>query len=154
MTRKTVPECKTCQHPKRALIEKLLVKGKPINAVAKAYGLSETSLRRHVKHIRAMVTKAHSQRDRRRRIAMLTVEEQYERDGRQLDKLIETTKDIEQKQKWYLVKFRWYDLGMKYAFLSATLPRQIDRNGKVHDEPERLPDALQRVIDAVVKDAQ
>ncbi|MFA4972478.1 MAG: hypothetical protein WC683_07675 [bacterium] len=150
--RKGARGCKVCQHPKRALIDKLLVKGKPVNAVAKAYGLTEASVRRHVKHIRAMVTKAQAQRDRRRRLAMLSVEEDYERDGRELNRLIEASTNVEEKQKWYLVKFRWYDLGLKYAFLSASLRRRSVSDGK-DSEKERLPEAVQRVIDAVVSDA-
>lgn len=127
------------------------MRGKPVNAVAKAYGLSEASVRRHARHIRAVMTKAEAQRDRRRRLAMISVEDQYERDGKEIDRLIESTTDPEQKQRWYLVKFKWYDLGLKYAFLSATLRRRSLGGGRA-DGQEQLPDAVQRVIDAVVSD--
>ena len=39
--------CKTCRHPKRADIEQAVVSGGAINAIAKNYGVSEQSLRRH-----------------------------------------------------------------------------------------------------------
>lgn len=147
----TVEQCATCQHPKRATIDKMLVAGKAVNAVATAFGLSEASVRRHTKHIRAMVTAAHGQRERRRRLSMLSVEDQYEKDGKEIDRLIADTKDPEQKQRWYLVKFKWYDLGLKYAFLSATLRRR-SHGGPKAEEQEPLPEAVQRVIDAVVSD--
>jgi hypothetical protein len=42
--------CSTCAHPKRVEIDKALVTGEPVFALAKRYGLARSSLQRHKDH--------------------------------------------------------------------------------------------------------
>lgn len=140
-------QCKACQHTRRTAIDRALAAGTATVTVARQFGLTESSVRRHRKHVRALILKAKAQRDRRRGAALLTVEQQYERDGKRIDAEIVKAKSAEERQRWYVVKFRWYDLGLKYGFLNAWLRR--DR-GKAHEE-EGLPEAVQQIIDAVVR---
>lgn len=139
--------CKTCHHPRRGAIDKELTRGVPTKTVAEKYGLSEASVRRHRNHIRALVLRAKAQRDRRRGAALLTVEQQYEEDGKRIDTEIAEAKSAEDRQRWFLVKFKWYDLGLKYGFLNAWLRRDRARAG----DEEALPEPVKQIIDAVVR---
>lgn len=145
-------QCKPCQHSKRATIDKLLAKGKPVNAIAKAYGLTESSLRRHLKHIRAVVTKAAKQRERRRIDSMVNVYDEYSNDLREINAKIKACTNDELCQGWYETKRKRLDMALKYRFLGEWLGRgDGTQNGNGSDHAKRtLPEAVQRVIDAVV----
>lgn len=56
--------CKVCTHPDREAIDSALVSGEPNRRVAKAYGLTEASVRRHkLSHIPKFLLKAHEAKE-------------------------------------------------------------------------------------------
>ena len=51
--------CSVCSHPKRDEIDQALVRGEPIRAIARRFGLSKDSIRRHAQnHLPAKLAKA------------------------------------------------------------------------------------------------
>ena len=153
LKRDKVVHCLVCRHPKRAYIDRALVRGAPIRAVGKKYGLSSTSVGRHARyHIKALVAGAARRRDQREGQKLLTMEEQYARDGAALDKKIAEAKDASECQGWYVVKLRWYNIGLRYGFLSEWLRQQHGGKGKTKAEEPALPASIERLIDAVVSD--
>ena len=124
------------------------MRGKPARVVAKAYGLTEASVRRHTKHIRAVVAKAGKQRARRAVETMVNVYDEYATDLRAINQKIAACKDDETCQGWYETKRKRLDMALKYRFLGEWLSGG-KRNGK-HEDDDPLPPGVQRVIDAVV----
>jgi hypothetical protein len=143
-------QCKACLHPKRATIDKALVKGTPVARVARQYGLSEASMRRHVKHISAVVVKAKKQRDRRSIGHVLNVYDEFAADLVAINKEIAEEKDPEIRQGWYLIKGKRLETAIKSGLLRELLGGARGNGKAVHPVDEALPESVQRVIDAVV----
>ena len=56
-----VRTCTICTHHRRHAMDKVLLRGEQLKAVARRYGVSDDALGRHRKHMRLVIAKAAAQ---------------------------------------------------------------------------------------------
>ena len=144
-------KCKVCQHPQRGAIDGRLLKGNAFRAVAKSFGITESTIRNHVNHILPLLAKAKERQEKRTVGRMLNVYDEFIADLLAINKEIEKAKDdIVARQGWYAIKGKRLDTAFKYKLLSELLGAHPQNGNGKPTEPPPLPESVERMIHAIV----
>jgi hypothetical protein len=136
--------CKACIHPQRADIDAAIGTGVPYRDIAGQFHLSKSCVERHAAHIKAVVQKARTKRERRNVKNAKTIRERFDVLVEQATQGLENAKTDRDKQGWHVVLARWFDLAYKLGMEEQRRRAEQERRGVGPEVAAKIDEIMEK----------